>query len=886
VSLPDVGRSGTCPPPAHYKELGMHSSDSVSRRLDLGHVVVRRGPLLAVALAGVTVAAGALAIASGASAAGTPIAVLGFGMALGWAATFALYRLTVVRPLARLTRDVVGPARADTGAMSDALSALAEGDLTRKVELQSRVVAIEGSEEVDRLAAGMAEITARLNDSATRLNSMTDEACLRLFYVGPDGYLQGQTAGEEMGSRLNGTGQVLVVTASFAHAGLEVRRKGFEGIIHQRFPGVEIVASVESLYEGSGMRDVVAGMLKKYPRLAGIYVTVAGGGAAWAVSDAGLAGKITLLSHDLTEEAMPYVQRGVITAAICQDPFAQGHDPAINLFNHLAAGWQPPDSRLLTTMDLVTAANCSEFWQAGKGAIESEAVAARRPKPIRPASRRVRIAVLGVEDSAFWDDVRAGVLAAAEELRTFNAEVQWIVPEPSKSFEVATRSQAIERLAKEGWDAIATPIMDTGLVESINRVVAAGVPVAAFNSETSSLRGLMNHLSHRAGKLLSVSDHLASSAQSSGVATHQIAENVSQMALSAASEATAMTRANASIERIAESVEAIAEGAREQGKAADSLSAAATHISTAVAAAGTSSETVVASTIQSVATAERGSEAIRQTLQQMASIEQAVDTSAATIQETNARAQQIGEIVGTIEDIAAQTNLLALNAAIEAARAGEQGKGFAVVASEVRKLAEKSAAATKEISAIIATVQATAQRAAEAMDVAMQKVHDGSSLAQHSGEALDELLASAKTTQRQTGEMAGANQGVAAVMGDLTAAIELVSSVISANMDRSETAAANIREALEIVESVAALSEENAASAERVASSTGLVSEQAQEVQDAAAELTGIARELEGSTASFKLGWTDEEAGKQPARVAPVRARAKPQEARPATKAA
>jgi methyl-accepting chemotaxis protein len=318
-----------------------------------------------------------------------------------------------------------------------------------------------------------------------------------------------------------------------------------------------------------------------------------------------------------------------------------------------------------------------------------------------------------------------------------------------------------------------------------------------------------------------------------------------------------MNRANASIEHITESVDAIATGAREQAEAAEALSQAAIHIAEAVQLAGSSSESVVAATIQARATAESGSEAVRQTLAQMKSIESAVDTSAATIEETNSRAEQIGEIVDTIEDIAAQTNLLALNAAIEAARAGEQGKGFAVVASEIRKLAEKSAAATKEISAIIATVQATARRAAEAMDVAMQKVHDGSSMAHHSGEALDELLESAVTTQRQTSDMADANRTVSNVMDDLTAAIERVSVVVRANMERSEMASASIRETLDIVESVAAISEENAASAERVAASTGMVSQQAQEVNEAASELTDIARELEGSTAHFKLQRSD-----------------------------
>ncbi len=837
----------------------MQPSTAQSRLAAWRSTLVRRGVFAGLALALAFLAAGVLATAFGA-AASPALLTLGIGATAGWAVTAAAYMFTVARPLGRLTRTTIALAETDTAALSDALGALAEGDLTRKLKMQVRPIAIDGTLEVTRLCDGIGGIIARLGDSASQLNSVTDEACRRLFYVGGDGYLQGQTGGEAMGRALDGRGQVLVVTASFSHLSLELRRHGFEGILRERYPNVEVVESIETIGEGPEMRVATAAALKRHPRLAGIYVTVAGGGAAQAVVDAGLAGKLTLISHDLVDESMPYVINGVITAAIGQDPYGQGHDPVIHLFNYLAAGWQPPRSRLLTAMDLVTSANVGQFWQAGKGAIESAAVAARRPRPMQVAHRRIRIAVLGLADTPFWDLVRDGAMAAAEELRPFNAEAEWIVPEPSKSFDMVVRSQAIETLAGQGWDALATPVFDTGLVASINRVVAAGVPVATFNSESSSLRGLMDQLSHRAQKLIEVSDVIAGSARSSGLATSQIAGNISQMADAATSEAAAMTRANSSIERIAESVEAIASGARDQAQAADSLSEAAGHIAQAVEMAGSSSETVVAATVEAVATAERGSDAIRQTLAQMKSIESAVDSSAGTIQETNARAQQIGEIVGTIEDIAAQTNLLALNAAIEAARAGDQGKGFAVVASEVRKLAEKSAAATKEIGAIINSVQASAQRAAEAMDVAMQKVHDGSSLAQHSGQALDQLLESAKTTRRQTGEMASANQTVADVMVDLTSAIQRVSAVVTANMNRSEMAAGGIRETLEIVESVAALSEENAASAERVSSSTGLVSQQAQEVNEAAVELTAIARELEGATARFRLTRDDEAA--------------------------
>ncbi|MGZ6268602.1 MAG: methyl-accepting chemotaxis protein, partial [Candidatus Limnocylindrales bacterium] len=766
--------------------------------------------------------------------------------------------ITVSRPLARLAQATEALAGTDAAALSDVLAAVAEGDLTRRLRLRTKPVAVSGTAEVSRLGEGIGEIIARLGESASSLNSTTDEVCRRLFYVGPDNYLQGQTCAELMGRTLNGKGQVLILTIAGQVQHI-VRRKGFESVLSERFPGVEVVSveETEVALDFEASRAQMISLLRKYPRLAGIYTTLGSTGTSQAIGDAGLAGKVAVLGHDITDSTMPYVVKGVTTATIGQDPFGQGHDTVIHLFNHVVGAWQPPDERMLTSIDVATAANASQFWQAGKSAAESPEMGARRPKPIRAADRRVRIAVIGLEDYSFWVPVKDGVLAAAAELREFGAEVEWIVLEPTHGFDVERRKAEMLRLTQAGYDAIATPVMDTALVEAVNAAVAAGVTVATFNSESSSLRGLMATLAHRAQKLLAVSSSLATSAQSSGAATTRIAENISQMAQAATTEATAMTRANASIQQITESVDAIAAGARDQAEAAEALSQAATHIADAVQLAGSSSESVVAATIQARATAESGSEAVRQTLAQMKSIESAVDTSATTIGETNARAQQIGEIVDTIEDIAAQTNLLALNAAIEAARAGEQGKGFAVVASEIRKLAEKSAAATKEIGAIIATVQDTARRAAEAMDVAMQKVHDGSSMAHNSGEALDELLASAVTTQRQTSEMADANRTVADVMGDLTAAIDQVSVVVRANMERSEMASASIRETLDIVESVAAISQQNAASADRVAASTGMVSQQAEEVNQAASELTDIARELEGSTARFKLTSSD-----------------------------
>jgi methyl-accepting chemotaxis protein len=112
----------------------------------------------------------------------------------------------------------------------------------------------------------------------------------------------------------------------------------------------------------------------------------------------------------------------------------------------------------------------------------------------------------------------------------------------------------------------------------------------------------------------------------------------------------------------------------------------------------------------------------------------------ATITELGKNSEQIGKIIAVIDDIADQTNLLALNAAIEAARAGEQGRGFAVVADEVRKLAERTTKATKEIASMIETIQKETQNAVVAMKKESSEVQGGVEKTSASGEALQEII--------------------------------------------------------------------------------------------------------------------------------------------------
>jgi len=143
---------------------------------------------------------------------------------------------------------------------------------------------------------------------------------------------------------------------------------------------------------------------------------------------------------------------------------------------------------------------------------------------------------------------------------------------------------------------------------------------------------------------------------------------------------------------------------------------------------------------QAASTARDGGKAVERTVETMRSLAESVQSIAKRISELGSKSDQIGKIVGVIDDIADQTNLLALNAAIEAARAGEQGRGFAVVADEVRKLAERTTKATKEIAEMITLVQQETKGAVQAMDQGTTQVQQGVDATHEAGSKLQMII--------------------------------------------------------------------------------------------------------------------------------------------------
>ena len=181
--------------------------------------------------------------------------------------------------------------------------------------------------------------------------------------------------------------------------------------------------------------------------------------------------------------------------------------------------------------------------------------------------------------------------------------------------------------------------------------------------------------------------------------------------------------------------------------------------------------------------AQEGVEVVENTMHVMNKIADRVTTTAQTVESLGSRSDQIGEIVGTIEDIADQTNLLALNAAIEAARAGEQGRGFAVVADEVRALAERTTRATREIGAMIKTIQTETKAAVQSREEGVQEVENGTKEAARSGEALGKILEQISTVTSQISQIATAAEEQTMTIHEINNNIQIVSDVAKTNKE-------------------------------------------------------------------------------------------------------
>ncbi len=288
----------------------------------------------------------------------------------------------------------------------------------------------------------------------------------------------------------------------------------------------------------------------------------------------------------------------------------------------------------------------------------------------------------------------------------------------------------------------------------------------ALQNMHQRFRTMVQDIVGAAEHVAAASEELTATAEQSALAAKQVADSITGVAEGADSQLRSVRQTVTVVEATAVRIETIATGARQ--------------------AADVSRQTA--------GLAREGDRQVETAISQMAQIERTVSHSADTVARLGERSQAIGQIVETIAGIAGQTNLLALNAAIEAARAGEQGRGFAVVAEEVRKLAEQSEQAAREIAALISEVRTETDQAVTAMQQGAHEVRTGSQVVTAAGESFRAIV---EAVDKVAGEVAQMAQDARQMQDDsakIVQAVREIDSVSQATAAQAETVSAATEE--------------------------------------------------------------------------------------------
>jgi methyl-accepting chemotaxis protein len=417
----------------------------------------------------------------------------------------------------------------------------------------------------------------------------------------------------------------------------------------------------------------------------------------------------------------------------------------------------------------------------------------------------------------------------------------------------------------ETLDLVVTPISEAeGVLAKESNYDLTTHVAGDYHGELGKLKDFINlSLDNRINvviKLKQVSKDLGEAskqlnmaAEQSGEATQQIASSSQQVAKGAADQAGALQESLKALEALSQTIDQIAHGAQEQAALIEKNVQLVSQVSTAITQISGNAQQATQGARVAAESAEKGAVMSRETVKGMENIKKTIDMASSKVNGLGERSKEIGKIVSAIDDIADQTNLLALNAAVEAARAGEQGRGFAVVADEVRKLAERSQAATKEIADLIGGIQSGVAETVAAMEKGTREVDSGYEQANKAGQSLDEILERSKAMGLQVEQISSASQQLTAMSTEMVKLSDNVSAIVEQNTAATEEMAATAREVSKSVESVAGVAEENSAASEQVSAAAEEISAQVQQVVASGTSLTTMAADFETLIAKYKL---------------------------------
>jgi len=246
----------------------------------------------------------------------------------------------------------------------------------------------------------------------------------------------------------------------------------------------------------------------------------------------------------------------------------------------------------------------------------------------------------------------------------------------------------------------------------------------------------------------------------------------------------------------------LAEASEHQAQEIAGASAAVNEMAVSIDQVSANASESAAVAERSVAIANKGNEVVQSTIAGMDVIREQIQDTSKRIKRLGESSQEIGDIVSLINDIADQTNILALNAAIQASMAGDAGRGFAVVADEVQRLAERSSAATKQIEALVKTIQTDTNEAVISMEQTTSEVVTGARLTQDAGVALEEIEKVSTSLAALIQNISNAARQQASSAGHISNTMNVIQEITSQTSTGTSTTARSIGELAKLAESM------------------------------------------------------------------------------------
>ncbi len=404
-----------------------------------------------------------------------------------------------------------------------------------------------------------------------------------------------------------------------------------------------------------------------------------------------------------------------------------------------------------------------------------------------------------------------------------------------------------------GLAQAATSLAQGDLTQSVTPHSERDVLGVAFAQMTANWRSTVTELREAAGTVSAASTRMVTSLEAASDASQAIAISIHQVGQGAQQQAAGINVTVSNLEQLRRAVGGVAEGAQEQAKAITRSAVLTSQISQAIHHVASGAQAGAATAADAAGLARAGRERVASNAETMRAVRAQVTGTAERVTQMGTRSEQIGHILETIDDIASQTNLLALNAAIEAARAGEHGRGFAVVADEVRKLAERSSLATKEIAGLVRDIQTTARGAMEAMTVTTRQVEEAAEQAAGNLHNLDGVLSAFAAVSDQVDRIAAASQQISQSASELVTAMETVRVVVEENTATTKAMSASAQEVEGAAASIAAVTEQTSASIEEVTAASSTVADQVGEARNDADALDVMAQAMHALVARFRL---------------------------------